>query len=271
MLPAIRYLSSLACLVLAGVLIAGAQLLPEVTPESKPQPKPQPKPSASLLITTDLDCNWKLDGVAQGRLKTGDAKTVRLLAGKHLVQAASIDGQDKWQTFVTVGQSAQEAIQISLLNVRQARQEKGQQEAAERRCEEGRRRKPLYPPNLRFEFVRIRPGEFDMGCSPGDSECWDNEKPQHHVRISKGLEIGKYPVTQAMWESAMGSNPSYFKGADRPVEQVSWNDVQEFLQRMNAKNDGYRYRLPRRRSGNMRRGRAARRLATASWMRWPGT
>ena len=56
--------------------------------------------------------------------------------------------------------------------------------------------------------------------------------------------MGKYLVTQAMWESVMGSNPSNFKGADRPVEEVSWNDVQDFLQRMNAKNDGYRYRLP---------------------------
>jgi formylglycine-generating enzyme required for sulfatase activity len=104
--------------------------------------------------------------------------------------------------------------------------------------------KPQYPANLKFEFVQIRPGEFEMGCSSGDSECYDSEKPQHHVRISKGFEMGKYPVTQAMWEFVMGNNPSNFKGADRPVENVSWNDVQDFLQRLNAKNDGYRYRLP---------------------------
>jgi formylglycine-generating enzyme required for sulfatase activity/tetratricopeptide (TPR) repeat protein len=95
----------------------------------------------------------------------------------------------------------------------------------------------------KWEFVKIPPGEFDMGCSPSDTQCYEDEKPQHHVRISKGFEIGKYLVTQAMWESVMGSNPSTFKGADRPVERVSWNDVQEFLWRMNAKNDGYRYRL----------------------------
>ncbi len=101
----------------------------------------------------------------------------------------------------------------------------------------------MYSTKLRFEFARISAGEFDMGCSPGDCD-YEGETPQHHVRISKGFEMGKYLVTQAMWESAMGSNPSGFKGADRPAETISWNDVQEFLQRMSAKNDGYRYRLP---------------------------
>ena len=104
--------------------------------------------------------------------------------------------------------------------------------------------KPPYPANLKFEFVQIRPGEFDMGCSSSDSECYGDEKPQHHVRISKGFEMGKYTVTQAMWEFVMGNNHSTFKGADRPVENVQWNDVQDFLQRLNANNDGYHYRLP---------------------------
>src|SRR5437667_5221339 len=56
--------------------------------------------------------------------------------------------------------------------------------------------------------------------------------------------MGKYEVTQAQWESVMERNPSRFRGADRPVEQVSWNDVQQFLQKLNARGDGYRYRLP---------------------------
>ncbi len=100
-----------------------------------------------------------------------------------------------------------------------------------------------FPANLRFEFVPIRPGEFEMGRSPGDG-CYEGEEPQHHVRITQGFEMGKYLVTQAMWEVVMSTNPSHFEGADRPVEMVSWNDIEEFLQRMNAKNDGYRYRLP---------------------------
>jgi formylglycine-generating enzyme required for sulfatase activity len=100
---------------------------------------------------------------------------------------------------------------------------------------------------LRWTFVKIPAGEFDMGCSPNDRECDganDNERPRHRVRISKGFEIGKYEVTQAMWESVMGSNPSHFKGADRPVENVGWSKAQEFLRRLNARNEGYHYRLP---------------------------
>src|SRR5947208_1124660 len=65
-----------------------------------------------------------------------------------------------------------------------------------------------------MDFVRIPLGEFIMGCSNGDTVCYGNEKPAHRVRITKGFEIGKYEVTQAQWQSVMGSNPSEFKGAD---------------------------------------------------------
>src|SRR5580693_974434 len=95
-----------------------------------------------------------------------------------------------------------------------------------------------------MEFVRIAPGEFMMGCSTGDSECQADEKPVHRVQITKAFEIGKYEVTQAQWKAVMGSNPSTVKGDDHPVETVSKNDATDFLGRLNARNDGYRYRLP---------------------------
>jgi formylglycine-generating enzyme required for sulfatase activity len=96
-----------------------------------------------------------------------------------------------------------------------------------------------------IEFVSIPAGKFTMGCSAGDSQCSDNEKPRHEVTISRGFELGKYEVTQGQWVKVMGSNPSNFKGDDRlPVEQVSWNDAQAFIAKLNALNDGYRYRLP---------------------------
>jgi formylglycine-generating enzyme required for sulfatase activity len=100
---------------------------------------------------------------------------------------------------------------------------------------------------LMWDFVKIPAGEFEMGCSPNDGECGGanaNERPRHRVRISKSFEIGRYEVTQAMWESVMGSNPSHFKGADRPVENIGWSKAREFLRRLNARHDGYYYRLP---------------------------
>ena len=99
-------------------------------------------------------------------------------------------------------------------------------------------------PGKKIEFIKIPPGEFMMGCSAGDQKCPDAEKPAHKVRITKGFEIGKYEVTQAQWEAVMGNNPSFLKGAYYPVEQIMPNDADEFLKRLNAKKDGFVYRLP---------------------------
>jgi formylglycine-generating enzyme required for sulfatase activity len=95
-----------------------------------------------------------------------------------------------------------------------------------------------------IEFVKIMPGEFTMGCSTGDNDCTADEKPAHRVQITKVFEIGKYEVTQSQWQAVMGSNPSTIKGDDRPVETVSRDDARNFLARLTARNDGFRYRLP---------------------------
>jgi formylglycine-generating enzyme required for sulfatase activity len=95
-----------------------------------------------------------------------------------------------------------------------------------------------------IEFVRLAPGTFQMGCSAGDSQCDDDERLPHPVRITREFEMGKYEVTQAEWQSVMGNNPSSFKGANHPVENVSWNDVRDFLVRLNSLDRRYRYRLP---------------------------
>ncbi len=73
-----------------------------------------------------------------------------------------------------------------------------------------------------------------------------NEQPVHQVTIRDGFYMGKYEVTQAQYQAVIGSNPSHFSncGSNCPVEQVSWNDAQEFLRRLNGLNDGYFYRLP---------------------------
>ncbi|MEE8584195.1 MAG: SUMF1/EgtB/PvdO family nonheme iron enzyme [Acidobacteriota bacterium] len=93
---------------------------------------------------------------------------------------------------------------------------------------------------VKYEFVKIPAGEFDMGSNNGE----DEEMPVRKVRISHSFQLGKYPVTQEQWKAVMGNNPSSFKGASRPVEQVSWDDVQEFLGKLKRCSDGFEYRLP---------------------------
>ena len=97
---------------------------------------------------------------------------------------------------------------------------------------------------LGLVMVRVNGGRFTMGCQRGrDRKCEDDEKPAHRVRV-RSFEIGKYEVTQALWEAVMGDNPSIFTGcAQCPVENVSWDDVQVFLRKLNGLT-GARYRLP---------------------------
>ncbi len=99
------------------------------------------------------------------------------------------------------------------------------------------------PDRLPFEpdMVAVQGGTFQMGDVLDDKE-YDSEKPVHKVTLSS-FQMGKYEVSQAEWVAVMGTNPSNFKGDNLPVEQVSWDDVQEYLKKLNAKT-GKKYRLP---------------------------
>ena len=93
------------------------------------------------------------------------------------------------------------------------------------------------------EMVLVQGGAFIMGCTyEQGSDCYDNEKPNHQVTVSD-FYIGKYEVTQRQWIEIMSNNPSNFKGDNLPVENVSWNEVQEFITRLNERT-GQHYRLP---------------------------
>ncbi len=106
-----------------------------------------------------------------------------------------------------------------------------------RQDEEKQAREPITIEGI--ELVWIPPGTFYMGSDDGSVE----EEPRHPVTISRGLWVGKYPVTQGQWESIMGGNPSAFKGdANLPVENVSWYDCQEFVRKLSALGKG-RFRL----------------------------
>ena len=93
---------------------------------------------------------------------------------------------------------------------------------------------------VKMEFVLIAAGSFLMGEEGSD------EKPLHKVTITKPFYLGKYEVTQEQWQAVMGSDPSYIKGPKNPVEQVSWDDCQAFIGKLNEKSrsGGAKFGLP---------------------------
>ncbi len=94
-----------------------------------------------------------------------------------------------------------------------------------------------------FEMIPVEGGTFTMGATPEQGgDTYDREETAHRVTLN-GYAIGKHEVTQALWQAVMGGNPSYFKGDNLPVECVSWNDCQEFINKLNSIT-GRNFRLP---------------------------
>ena len=113
---------------------------------------------------------------------------------------------------------------------------------------------------ISIDMVRVEAGTFTMGATAEMKDPNDDEKPTHRVTLTNDYYIGKYEVTQALWKAVMGKNPSYFKGDNLPVENVSWDDCQEFISKLNSIT-GKTFRLPTEaeweyaaRGGNKSRG-----------------
>ncbi|ETX03418.1 MAG: hypothetical protein ETSY2_33555 [Candidatus Entotheonella gemina] len=122
-------------------------------------------------------------------------------------------------------------------------------------------RSTAWPPTIRdgfgITFVLIPAGEFMMGSTAVDvqdavrkfshdlkREWIADEMPQHPVRISRPFYLSKYEITQSQWKSVMGNNPSRFQHNRHPVENVSWQEANAFIHRLNASTAGAPYRLP---------------------------
>ena len=96
---------------------------------------------------------------------------------------------------------------------------------------------------ITIDMVKVEAGTFMMGATSEmeNSESW--EQPVHKVTLTNDYYMGKYEVTQALWQVVMGSNPSYFKGDNLPVEVVSWDTCQVFINKLNSMT-GRKFRLP---------------------------
>jgi formylglycine-generating enzyme required for sulfatase activity len=121
-------------------------------------------------------------------------------------------------------------------------QEKKAREEAEKRKREQEQQK-TFTNSIGMKFTLIPSGEFEMGAKEIKAE-----QPVHKVTIKNPFYLGTYPVTQREWKAVMGHNPSrfksLFKGDNRPVENVSWYDVQEFIKKLNEQEGTDKYRLP---------------------------
>lgn len=130
-------------------------------------------------------------------------------------------------------------------------------------------------PGVRMKFCWCPAGEFVMG-SPKSEEGRDSrDEDQARVTLTKGFWIAKTELTQAQWEAVMGSNPAFQKGPDRPAVAVSWNDAQQFMEKINATigdADEGTMSLPTEAQYEYARGRARKGcIPVAASMRWRGT
>ena len=96
---------------------------------------------------------------------------------------------------------------------------------------------------ISIEMVKVEAGTFMMGATSEMKDPYDWEKPVHQVTLTNDYYMGKYEVTQALWQAVMGNNPSRFKGENLPVETVNWNECQEFITKLNSMT-GRKFRLP---------------------------
>ncbi len=186
------------------------------------------KTGAKLYVTTQPeDCRIRI-------LNIGPAfyNGMELEKGKYKLEVSKSGYETKVQwVVIDSGQGVDLYVEL----------EKGERrtENGDRKTENGNRRGTYTDPVTGMEFVWVQGGCFQMGDTFGGGDS--DEKPVHEVCVD-GFWMGKYEVTQGEWEKIMGSNPSQFKGSRRPVEQVSWNDCQEFIRKLNSRS-GKRYRL----------------------------
>ena len=209
------------------------------TTVSKPKPKPQPKPTTGTLTITSTpsDAAVKIDGEYMG---TTPLTLKNRKAGTYRVTFSAEGYETKTQSVtVTAGKTA---TCSATLKKKQA-QQPVQQQPTPSPSPSSSSAQTFTANGVSFKMVRVEGGTFTMGAtSEQGSDAYNREKPAHQVTLSS-YYIGETEVTQALWQTVMGSNPSNFKGKNRPVEQVSWDDCKTFISKLNSLT-GKNFRLP---------------------------
>ena len=202
-------------------------------PKQKPKPKPKPKPRPAKPNVYQQLMN---EGKAQYNRQEYQAAltTFQSALAKYPAKQSEVQPWiDKCN--LRLAEIAQREREV-------AEQRRAREEAARREREESEKKRQILN-RLVANMVYVEGGTFTMGATKEQKrKARDDEKPAHQVTLSS-FYIGKYEVTQAEWEAVMGSNPSCLKGANLPVESVSWYDCQEFIRKLNELT-GKQFRLP---------------------------
>ena len=193
--------------------------------------------SASILI--DNKFIKGLNGVAE----------ITLPIGQHSFIVAC-DGYESEEGMIKLKASAPSNLQITLTKETTAIQQSSvsqpavaQQPVVQTPVTNGGNISIPVKDGISIDMVRVEAGTFTMGATPEMENSEYNEKPTHQVTLTKDYYIGKYEVSQALWKAVMGKNPSYFKVDNLPVEEVCWDDCQEFISKLNRITDK-KFRLP---------------------------
>ena len=218
-----------------------AQLPSKIVPASQSQTNKPGSSYATIKFISDADGILFIDGEKRGKLEKSKPLRINLKKGDYLFKAEGADEQDniKWNYHVdeTGIEKIQEIGLQEIINQRlQAEQLRKEQELIEQKkkeqelAEQKRKEAALAEQERIQRLFLVERNEVEMALG---------------IQMIKvgNFAIGKYEVTQALWKAIMGKNPSNFIGDNLPVEKVSWNDVQDFLVKLNQRS-GKRYRLP---------------------------
>ena len=210
--------------------ISGWQNYLDQYPNSSNSPAARSKLSA--LQTAEIKRKEQEQIAENRRLEAAKKEKLREEESSAFQKAKRVNTISGWQDYLDQypNSSNSHAARSKLSALQTA---ENQREAEKRRQAEQNKYRNL------IKMAKIPAGSFMMGSDNGDSD----EKPVHRVTISKDFYMGIYEVTQAQYQAVMGKNPSNFRGDNNPVEQVSWNDAQEFCRKLSQKT-GQKYRLP---------------------------
>ena len=211
---------------------------------------------SSATVLVDNKMVKGMNGVAQTTLPVGQHSFV-----------VACDGYESEEGMVKLKASAPSNLQITLTKETMAIQQStvsqptvAQQPVVQAPVTNGDNISIQVKNGVSIDMVRVEAGTFTMGATAEMKKAWDDEKPTHQVTLTNDYYIGKYEVTQALWQAVMGNDPSYFKGDNLPVVDVNWDDCQDFLGKLN-RITGKTFRLPTEaeweyaaRGGNKSRG-----------------